>query len=63
MRAEDRCGGAEGRREPTYFPSIHLLTWPLKETFHRDLQRSRLCSLNAVNLVVILPRLGFCSFI
>lgn len=33
-RAEDRWGEGEGRREPAYFTSIHLLTWPLKETFH-----------------------------
>lgn len=39
---EDRSGektggkteGERRRREPTYFTSIHLLTWPLKETFH-----------------------------
>lgn len=33
-RAEDRWGKGERRREPAYFTSIHLLTWPLKETFH-----------------------------
>lgn len=32
--AKDRWGEGGSGRESAYFTSIHLLTWPLKETFH-----------------------------